>query len=54
MREKREAAKLTLKTVAEKLGISAPYLSDLETGRRSGWSEDLKARYLAILANTMA
>lgn len=40
MRVNREKLKLSLRTVARRMNISAPYLSDLELGRRR-WSEEL-------------
>jgi hypothetical protein len=38
LRKEREKAKRSLRGVAEELGISAPYLLDMEMGRRN-WSE---------------
>jgi transcriptional regulator with XRE-family HTH domain len=35
MRQAREKANLSLRDVAERMGVSAPYLSDLERGRRN-------------------
>jgi|TARA_Y100000310_G_scaffold334199_1_gene413364 transcriptional regulator with XRE-family HTH domain len=40
MRRARTASGLSLRQVAEQMGISAAYLSDLERGRR-GWSKQL-------------
>lgn len=34
IREAREKAGLTLRKLAERIGVSAPYLSDVERGRR--------------------
>lgn len=34
IRELREAHRMTLRALAEKLGLSAPFLSDIEHGRR--------------------
>jgi hypothetical protein len=48
MLAKRRAAKVTACLVAERMGISATYLSDLELGRR-GWTADLAKRYDAAL-----
>lgn len=38
-RKLRERKKISLRTVAKKMEISAPYLSDLERGFRT-WTED--------------
>lgn len=35
LREQRERARLTLREVARRLGFSAPYISDIELGRRN-------------------
>jgi transcriptional regulator with XRE-family HTH domain len=51
MRKKRQAAGLSLRAVAGRMAISPMYLSDLELGRRTGWSEPLQASYLAALNN---
>lgn len=40
MRRKRVASKKSLREVAIKMKFSAPYISDLELGRRT-WSADL-------------
>ncbi len=54
MRERRKKAGLSLRTLAERMGLSAPYLCDLELGRRA-WSEQLAARFVAALtANVRA
>jgi transcriptional regulator with XRE-family HTH domain len=34
----------TLREIAREMKVSAPYLCDLELGRR-GWSEDLRLRF---------
>lgn len=44
LRQKREAAHISLRSMAADLGISAPYLSDLERGHRH-WSPALRARF---------
>lgn len=38
LRKRREKAKLSLREVARRMSLSAPYLSDLELGRRA-WTE---------------
>ena len=43
-REMRTKAGLTLREVARRMQISAPYLCDLELARRN-WSVDLAARF---------
>lgn len=48
MRARRRKAKLSLRSVATRLGISAPYLCDLELGRRA-WSEERAQAFLAAL-----
>lgn len=35
LQSKREAKKITMRQMAEKLGVSAPFLSDVEKGRRN-------------------
>lgn len=40
LREQRKSARLSLRLVAGRMNISAPYLNDLELGRRN-WSEVL-------------
>lgn len=45
MREARETAQLSVRETAKRLGISAPYLSDMELGRRQPsikWLEKLQ------------
>jgi transcriptional regulator with XRE-family HTH domain len=39
IRQARKAAKLSLRSLAKLLDISAPFLSDMELGRR-GWSQE--------------
>lgn len=48
LREKREKSGLSLREVARRMGFTAPYLSDLELGRRN-WSEEKVAEYLEAL-----
>lgn len=48
MRGLREQRGFTLRAVAEKLGFSPAYVSDLELGRR-GWSAMLQKRYLDVV-----
>lgn len=62
IRRARERRKLTLHAVAKVLGVSVPYLSDVELGKRGPFSEDrngqiaatlgLDAAYLEVLATT--
>jgi len=40
VRKSRESAKLSLRELARRLLLSAPYMSDLELGRRN-WSPEL-------------
>lgn len=40
LRKKRKKRGFSMKEVAERMGISMPYLSDLERGNRR-WSDDL-------------
>lgn len=47
-RKRRLKANLSLREVAQELGISAPYLSDLERGRRN-WTEHFDDHYAAAL-----
>ncbi len=44
MRSLRELAGISLRDAAKRLGLSAPYVSDLERGRRA-WNADLEKRY---------
>ena len=46
MREVRNAKKLSLREVARRLRWSAPYVSDLERGKRL-WTTDRQNKYLA-------
>ena len=48
-RKMRERAKLSLRTLAHEMNISAPYLLDLERGYRR-WSADLLERHDDALA----
>lgn len=48
LREERLLARLSVRELAIKLKLSAPYVSDLELGRRS-WRPELVERYLAAL-----
>jgi transcriptional regulator with XRE-family HTH domain len=43
-RKYRENKGVSLRSVAKQMGISAPYLSDLELGRRN-WSQTLLVRF---------
>lgn len=47
-RRHREAACVSLRALAGEMGLSAPYLSDLERGRRA-WNEKLSVKYVACL-----
>lgn len=48
MREARIRSGISLREMARRLGYSAPFVSDLELGRRN-WTEELEAKYAAIL-----
>lgn len=48
MREARLKAGLSLRAMARRLGLSAPFISDLERGRRS-WDEGRVERYAGVL-----
>jgi predicted transcriptional regulator len=48
MRRLRKAASLSLREVARRAGFSAPYISDLEHGRRA-WSENAVMKYQEAL-----
>lgn len=48
LRQKRAAAKLSLRQLAKHSNISAAYLSDLELGRRGTPAETLKRIYQII------
>ena len=50
LRRQRKARRLSLREVAVRLDISAPFLSDCELGRR--WlNDDLLADYISMLRN---
>ncbi len=49
MREARKRAGLSLREMARRLGQSAPFISDLELGRR-GWDEKRIKQWEKILA----
>ena len=49
MRKRREASGLSLREVARRIRTSAPYLCDLELGRRTGWTQDMIERVNAAL-----
>ena len=44
LKTKREQQKITLRQLAEKLGVSAPFLSDVEKGRRNSLDMDRPQR----------
>lgn len=48
MRALREETGRSLRSVASAIGISAPYLSDMELGRR-GWSSDMILKVTSAL-----
>lgn len=48
MREKRRQYGVSLREVARRMGLSAPYVSDLELGRRN-FKLAMQARYEAAL-----
>lgn len=48
-RKERESVKLPLRQVAERMMISAPYLSDMELGRRC-FNAPMAARFNAAIA----
>lgn len=48
MRYLRERKEVTLRALAKAMGISAPYLSDLELGRRH-WHENIVSHYKVTL-----
>ena len=48
LRAERKAARFGLREVARELTISAPYLHDLEHGRRA-WTQELIDRYRTII-----
>ncbi len=47
-RQARTATGLSLREVARRMSVSAPYLSDLERGRRA-WNENRAQRYVEAL-----
>ena len=47
----RKSSRLTMTFVAKKLGISTPYLCDLEYGRRH-WSPDLVREFVKAIKTT--
>lgn len=49
MRQLRERQGVTLREIARRLDLSAPYVSDLELGRRAGWTDELIKRYKEAL-----
>ena len=49
LRAERKAARFGLREVARQMGISAPYLHDLEHGRRA-WTEEMIDRYRQIIS----
>ena len=52
-RRTRTSSKLSLRLVAKHMGISAPYLSDLERGRRN-WNEELAGKFVeAVIAGKL-
>jgi predicted transcriptional regulator len=48
VRAARKAAGLSLRAVGSRVGLSAPYLSDLEQGRRN-WNDELYKRVIVAL-----
>lgn len=50
LQTKREQQKITLRQLAEKLGVSAPFLSDVEKGRRNSLDMDKLVLLKQILA----
>lgn len=48
MRARRAKAKLSLRAIAARMGYSAPYICDLERGKRA-WTDDKIERYLVAL-----
>ena len=50
LQTKREQQKITLRQLAEKLGVSAPFLSDVEKGRRNSLDMDKLVMLKRILA----
>lgn len=52
LRESRQSAEITLRQMACWLGISHPFLSQLENGTR-GWKRSLRKRYEQIVEKHM-
>lgn len=50
LQTKREQQKITLRQLAEKLGVSAPFLSDVEKGRRNSLDMDKLSLLKQILS----
>lgn len=50
LQTKRDAQNITLRQMAEKLGVSAPFLSDVEKGRRNSLDMDKLSLLKQILA----
>jgi transcriptional regulator with XRE-family HTH domain len=48
LRNRRKKAGLSLRSVAKAMNICAPYLSDLEQGKR-GWTDQRLAQFNAIV-----
>ena len=48
LRTMRRKVPLSLREVARRMGITAPYLCDLEQGKR-GWTNDLAKRFQEAL-----
>ena len=48
MRDARKQAGISLRDAAKWLDISAPYLSDLELGRRNCWTQDYVDRLITL------
>ena len=44
LRKWRESVGVTMSVVAERMGVSIPYVSDLERGNRN-WNMDILSRY---------
>ena len=49
LRARRHKKQLTLAVVSKRMGISLPYLSQLEAGRKD-WNPELVARFTKALA----
>jgi len=48
MRLKRKRARVSLRAMAEAMGFTPPYVSDLELGRRN-WNSNLSEDYMKVL-----